>query len=249
MESKWEAKANEKNLDVYIYGEVESGMVYDAESSKWKASETSSDHIRKVLDENADAENINIYINSCGGSISEGIAIFNQLKRHKAKKTVYIDAFACSIASVIAMAGDKIIMPVNSVLMIHNASSIAYGNAEELRKAADDLDVLSEMIRNTYVEKSNGKLTSEQVADMMNKETFITAEKALEYGLIDEVSNKSDSVETAKANYITAITNSCNSYINTVKQACAISTKEVKTEIKNTCGFFQRRARKQEELK
>ena len=87
---------------------------------------------------------INIYINSRGGSVFEGTAIYNQLRRHPAHKTVYVDGFACSIASVIAMAGDEVVMPRNALMMVHNAMMGVWGNAAELRKAADDLDKINE---------------------------------------------------------------------------------------------------------
>ena len=76
-----------------------------------------------------DASEIRIYINSYGGSVFEGTAIYNQLKRHPAHKTVYVDGFACSIASVIAMAGDEVVMPRNTMMMIHNMWSCVCGNA------------------------------------------------------------------------------------------------------------------------
>lgn len=155
--------------------------------------ETSSKHVREMLSENEDVEYINIYINSVGGSIYEGLAIYNQLKRSKAYKTVYIDGFACSIASVIAMAGDKIIMPKATMLMIHNAWTVAVGNAKELRKVADDLDIMSDTIAQAYLEKANGKLEEGKLRKIMDGETYLPAEECLKYGLCDEISEKSES--------------------------------------------------------
>ena len=86
---------------------------------------------------------INVYINSYGGDVSEGVAIYNALKRHNAKIVTYCDGMACSIASVIFMAGDERIMCNPSFLMIHDAWTYAAGNADDFRKAADDLDVIT----------------------------------------------------------------------------------------------------------
>ncbi|MGP4107389.1 head maturation protease, ClpP-related [Virgibacillus sp. L01] len=85
-------------------------------------------------------EVINLYINSPGGAVFEGVAIGNMLKRHSAHVNGYVDALAASIASVILMAANTIHMPKNAMLMIHNALNFVIGNATELRKAADDLD-------------------------------------------------------------------------------------------------------------
>jgi ATP-dependent Clp protease protease subunit len=93
---------------------------------------------------------INLYVNSPGGSVFEGIAIHNMLKRHKAKVNVHVDALAASIASVIAMAGDTIFMPKNSMLMIHNPWTFQLWKcSSELRKVADDLDRIGSSIMQT----------------------------------------------------------------------------------------------------
>jgi ATP-dependent protease ClpP protease subunit len=131
----------------------------------------------------------------------EGIAIYNQLKRHAAKKIVYIDGFACSIASVIAMAGDTVIMPKNTIMMIHNAWTIAMGNSSELRKAADDLEVINQASKQAYLEKAGGKLTEEKLTELLDAETYLTAEQCIELGLADRFSaddSKDDTGSTAK---------------------------------------------------
>lgn len=128
----------------------------------------------------------------------EGLAIYNQLKRHKAHKTVIVDGFACSIASVIAMAGDKVIMPKTSMLMIHNAWTCAAGNAKELRKVADDLDIMSETIAHAYLEKSAGKITPEELNEMLDNETYLKAEDCLKYGLCDSLGQEESALEKAK---------------------------------------------------
>lgn len=98
-----------KTLDLYVYTDVESDY-RDWWTGEQVESQTSAEHIRRELEAAGDVTQINIYINSLGGSVMEGMAVYNQLRRHKAHKTVYIDGFACSVASVIAMAGDEVIM-------------------------------------------------------------------------------------------------------------------------------------------
>lgn len=127
-----------------------------------------------------DVSKINVYINSYGGEVAEGLAIYNALKRHKAKVVTYCDGFAASIASVIFMAGDERIMNDSSLLMIHNAWSIVEGNAEQLRKQADDLEKITQASIIAY--KAHSTLTEEEIKALMDKETWILPEEALEYG-------------------------------------------------------------------
>lgn len=189
---------NQSLLEINIYDTIE-GDSYDWWTGEVIESETSAKHFMKLLDEHKDVENINIYINSCGGSVYEGNAIYAQLKRHPAYKTVYIDGFACSIASVIAMAGDKIIMSENACMMIHRASSYAWGNAVELRKAADDLEVIDKAIMQAYVSKVNGKLSEEEITEKMYAETYLDAKSCVEFGLADEIASNAVVDEAQKA--------------------------------------------------
>lgn len=187
MSKLWSLRqaAAAKTLDLYIYTDVE-GDGYDWWTGETVKSETSAAAFREKLAAAGAVENINIYINSLGGSVMEGTAIYNQLKRHPAQKTVYIDGFACSVASVIAMAGDKIVMPKNTAMMIHNMWTFTWGNAKQLRKAADDLDTLMEANRQAYLQKAGEKLTEDKLIEMLDAETWLTAEQCIEFGLADE---------------------------------------------------------------
>lgn len=182
----WEIKqqADPAVLELYIYGDVE-GDGYDWWRDEVIRSETSANTFREELAAHPDVTQINIYINSYGGSVFEGTAIYNQLKRHPAHKTVYVDGFACSIASVIAMAGDEVVMPRNALMMVHNMMMGVCGNAAELRKVADDLDKINEAGREAYLQKSGDKLTSEVIAQLEDDETWLTAEECIRYGLAD----------------------------------------------------------------
>ena len=191
MRKLWEIKqsaADPKALDIYIYGDVE-GDWYGW-FGKEHQSETSAKAFRDKLSEHPEAEQINLFINSYGGSVFEGTAIYNQLKRHPAHKTAYIDGFACSIASVIAMACDEIVMPRNAMMMIHNMWMDCCGNAAELRKAADDLDTINNAGRQAYLAKAGDKLSEDKLVEMMDAETWLTAAQCIEYGLADRFADE-----------------------------------------------------------
>lgn len=189
MENKrmWEIKQRADKpgtLELYIYSDVE-GDGYDWWSGKVIESSTSAVHFRDELANHNDVSQIDIYINSRGGDVFEGFSIYNQLKRHKAHKTVYIDGVAASIASFIAMAGDEIVMPKNSVMMIHQMWMHMVGNADELRKAADDLDKINEAGYAAYLQKAGDKLTAGKLKEMQREETWLKAHECIEYGLAD----------------------------------------------------------------
>lgn len=184
MKHMWELKQSvEGVLELYIYGYVK------GDERNWYGdvirSETSANHFRKELEAHKNISEIRIYINSGGGSVFEGTAIYNQLKRHPAKKVVHVDGFACSIASVIAMAGDEVVMPRNALMMIHNMTLGVYGNAAELRKSADDLDTINEAGRQAYLSRAGDKLTEDKLVKMMDAETWLTAEQCITYGFAD----------------------------------------------------------------
>ena len=134
-----------------------------------------------------DVDEINVNINSYGGEVAEGLAIFNALKRHKAKINTRCDGFACSIASVIFMAGDKRVMNDASLLMIHNAWTYASGDANELRKQADDLDLITDQSKKIYLSKVS--ISEDELAQLMDEETFIDSDAAIEMGFATDVAN------------------------------------------------------------
>lgn len=225
VKNLWEIKQSAENpssIDLYIYSAVE-GDSYDWWSGSVKKSETSAQYFRETLEKYKNVDNINLYINSLGGSVLEGVSIYNQLRRHPAKVTAYIDGFACSVASVIAMAADKVIMPKNAVMMIHNAWAVASGNAKELRKAADDLDVLNEAGRNAYLLKSAGKIAEEELVKLMDAETYLTAEQCMEYGFADEYAEKDISIETAKNALQSAREQGITMYTSRLEQICQLA--------------------------
>lgn len=185
-------------LDMYIYSDVEADS-FNFWTGETVESKTSSEYFRKELEAAGDVSRINIYINSMGGSVMEGLGIYNQLRRCKAHKTVYIDGFACSIASVIAMAGDEVIMPSSSMMMIHAPFTYACGNAAELRKIADELDKISLSTMQAYLQKAAGRITAEQLADMYAAEKYWSAAECIEMGLADRLADKDIDIEAAIA--------------------------------------------------
>lgn len=187
--------AETDSLDLYIYDDVEGDSV-NWWTDEVTESETSAKYMKAQLESAKNIKNINLYINSYGGSVKEGLGIYNQLKRHTAQKTAYIDGFACSIASVIPMACDKIIMGNNALMMIHHASMGAYGNADELRKAANDVEVIDSASCSSYLAKAGDKLTAETLKQLLDGQTWLNAEQCLEHGLADEVTGKEDKTIT-----------------------------------------------------
>lgn len=182
----WEIKqaADGQSIDLYIYGDVQDDD-YNFWTGETIRSETSANAFREELAKYPNATQINVYINSYGGSVFEGTAIYNQLRRHPAHKTVYVDGFACSIASVIAMAGDEVVMPRNALMMIHNMWMCTVGNSAELRKAANDLDIINNAGRQAYLAKTGEKLDEGRLTEMMDAETWLTAEECIALGLAD----------------------------------------------------------------
>lgn len=141
---------------------------------------TSAEAFINDVKEYDDVESINLTINSPGGSVFDGLAIYNYLSSHKAKVNIEVLGIAASSASVIAMAGDTITIPEDGFLMIHSPWSGAVGDADEMRSTADVLDKIQETLINIYVKRTG--LDKEVITDMVNKETWLTGSEALELG-------------------------------------------------------------------
>lgn len=171
---------------LYIYDDVKEYGDFDWWTWDYMESETSAEYFRKALAEIPETDVIELHINSYGGSVKEGVAIYNQLKQKKCREIVaYVDGYAYSIASVIMQAADRRVMGLGTSILIHNMWMTVSGNAEQLRKAADDLDVLMEANRTIYLERA--KISEDELISMMDAETYLTPEQAIEKGLADEV--------------------------------------------------------------
>lgn len=120
---------------------------------------------------------LDIYINSPGGSVFEGLAIYSQIKRRNGKKVIHIDGIAASIASIVAMAGDEINIASNGMMMIHRAWGGTSGSAKDVRKFADALEKIDATLLDTYVARTGGN--RKQIDDWMEAETWMTADEAV----------------------------------------------------------------------
>lgn len=159
--------------DLDIYGDISSCW--------WDDDAMSAPKLSKQLDELGDVSQINVHINSYGGEVAEGLAIYSALRRHKARVRTTCDGFACSIASVIFMAGDERLMSDASLLMIHNAWTSAWGvNAADLRKLADDMDTITSASKSAYMARVS--ITEAELTELMDAETWISPADAVDMG-------------------------------------------------------------------
>lgn len=166
-------------------------------SDYWSDSEVTARAISRKLAEAGSFTSILLRINSPGGDAFEGIAIYNLIRAQKKPVEVHVDGVAASAASIIAMAGDTIIMGVNTMMMMHNAWGWCMGYASEMRKQADALDKISGAIAQTYV--SRAKKTLEEVVALMDAETWMTAQECLTEGFATGIEDADDRSAAALA--------------------------------------------------
>lgn len=159
---------NESTLTIY-------GIIGDS----WWDDSTSAADVDMALKQ-AGSNDLIIHLNSPGGDAFDGIAIYNRLKKHEGKVIVHVDGWACSAASVIAMAADELIMGAGSMIMIHEASNVMWGTKNDFRKQAELLEKLEDGIIDIYMTKSNIK--REEIKTMVDNETWFSANEAVEIG-------------------------------------------------------------------
>lgn len=164
-------------------------LIYDFIGEDWFGDGVTAKKMLAELADLKDVTEINVRINSPGGDVFDGIAIHNAFQRHPATVNVHIDGLAASIASVIAMAGDTIIMAENALMMIHNPHGFAMGEAADMRKTADLLDKAKESLVNTYLSRAGDAQDRAGLEKLMDEETWFTAEEAVDAGLADTVGN------------------------------------------------------------
>jgi ATP-dependent Clp endopeptidase proteolytic subunit ClpP len=173
----FKAQAQNKNAEIWINDQI--GMDW------WSGDGTTAKGFIDAVQKLGDVENIHLRINSPGGDVSDGLTIYNYLRNHAAKVTVTVEGIAASIASVIAMAGDEIIMGVGTTMMVHNPWTWASGNAASFRKVADDLEVITKGLLDAYALKT-GK-THDELKALLDGETYLTAQEAVEFGFADRL--------------------------------------------------------------
>lgn len=177
--------------DLDIYGDIVS------EAWSWDESDMNAYRLSQKLSMLEGVTRINVNINSYGGEVAEGIAIYNALRRHPAQIVTRCAGMACSIASVIFMAGDERIMYPSSMLMIHNVSTLTCGTAEELRKAADDTEKITTMSKAAYMEGVS--ITEEELSALMDAETWISPAEALNWGFATSIEEREEINPTQSA--------------------------------------------------
>ena len=169
---------------------------------------------------------INLRINSLGGDVFDGMAIYNVIKKREQKTTVYIEGIAASIATIIALGADEVIMSENSLFMIHNAWGGSMGNASDLRKTAETLEKISGELTDIYVKKTG--LAVERITEMMDEETWLNADEAYEMGFVDTVS---DSIKVAAKYDVSKFKNITSEQIQN-KLSININNKKMTNELK-----------------
>ena len=215
MNEKWYNIQNKAGsaTDVYIFDEI--GM--------WGI--TAQNFITDIKD--LKDTPINLRINSLGGDVFDGLAIYNIIKKRTAKTTVYIEGIAASIATIIALGADEVVMSENSLFMIHNASGGAMGESKDLQKTADILVKITEQLSVVYQAKTG--LSQEAILDMMDEETWLSATEALELGFIDTIS---DAIKVAAKYDVSKFKNITQEEIKN-KLSININNKKMTNELKD----------------
>ena len=169
-------KINKEELTFYLYGDI---------GPSW-LNMVSAEEVVPVVD-SFTGKTVNVRINSPGGDIDQGLALYNALARCKAQVNVYVDGLAASAASLVAMSGDNIEMAANSLLMIHRAWTVVAGNSGDMQDTIKVLNRIDDVLAKTYSGRS-GKSVYE-VARLMDAETWYTAGEAVSAGFADKVSH------------------------------------------------------------
>ena len=175
--------------------------------------------------------NITVWINSPGGDCVASAQIYNMLMDYKGDVTVKIDGIAASAASVIAMAGTKVLVSPVSMLMIHNPMTVAFGNSEEMHRAIEMLGSVKDSIINAYEIKTG--LSRAKLSHLMDAETWMDANKAIELGFADEIMTRSRETEDVDAPAVSMLyskANVVNSLMEKIAAKCAIEPKPTRTQ-------------------
>ena len=192
-------ETKEHRADLHINGDITKGFQIFGLDFGQETDVSYQDVVEAMGDLPEEVTEICVHINSYGGEVAEGVAIYNALRSFDGGVTTVCEGFACSIASVIFMAGNERIMRDSSLLMLHNASMPAYGDANAHRKAADDLDVITELSKTAYLNHAKGDLTREKLTEIMDAETWITPDQALDWGLATEIDKPADDDEPTQS--------------------------------------------------
>ena len=190
-------KVSEFETELYIYGDIRKKNIVE----KWLdlGEDVTEAYSLKDALNSVDTPNLTVRINSYGGSVSEGLAIYSLLSEFKGHVKTIVDGFACSAASVIFMAGDERVVPENGLLMIHNAWTEVRGDSNAMKKVAEDLEKITQPSVNIYVNKTG--LSEKKVKEMMDSEEWITSKEAYELGF-STTQVKKDSMQSLEADFV-----------------------------------------------
>lgn len=214
-----------KTLQFFILDEIRPDQqVFDWNTGNFRTEKSTTsqryfvDNLAGVTQE----QTVELYINSMGGDVKEALGIVNALKRCPAKVVAYVDGFAASAASVITQGADEIYMPRNTCMMLHNARWITEGNPKELRKSADDLEVINQTIINSYAARAGEKLSAQVLQQILDEETWLTAEQCIQYGLADGYTDYDADIQKAAEQFKAAAQTGAAAYAKAPAQIAAV---------------------------
>ena len=214
-----------KTLRFYILDEIRPDRkIFDWNTGNYRLEESTTsqryfvDNLAGVTQE----QTVELYINSMGGDVKEALGIVNALKRCPAKVVAYVDGFAASAASVITQGADEVYMPRNTCMMLHNARWITEGNPKELRKSADDLEVINQTIINSYAARAGEKLSAQVLQQILDEETWLTAEQCIQYGLADGYTDYDADMQQAAEQFKAAAQSGAAAYAKAPAQIAAL---------------------------
>lgn len=190
-------KIDDQTTEMYIYGDIRKKNIIE----RWLniPSEATDAFTLKDAINTVDTPNLVVRINSYGGDVAEGLAIYSLLSSFKGHLTTIVDGFACSAASVIFMAGQIRIVPEQGLLMIHNAWSYAEGDSNTMKKMAEDLEKITQPSVNIYTSKT--KLSEEEIKEKMDRETWITSKEAFDWGFATSI-ERNEAKQSLECNFV-----------------------------------------------
>lgn len=191
-------KKSETETELYIYGNIEKRDWIDDWLGTGKE-KTDAFTLKDALMQ-VDTPNLTVRINSYGGDVSEGLAIYSLLSEFKGHLKTIVDGFACSAASVIFMAGKERVVPENGLIMIHNAWTEARGDSNTMKKVAEDLEKITQPSLNIYVSKTN--LSEKEIKEKMDREEWITSQEAYEWGFSTTQIRKNNAMQSLEADFV-----------------------------------------------
>lgn len=191
-------KVSEIETELFVYGNIEKKDWID----EWFGTGNDKTDAYSLKDAllHVDTPNLTVRINSYGGSVSEGLAIYSLLSEFKGHLKTIVDGFACSAASVIFMAGQERVVPENGLLMIHNAWTEARGDSNAMKKVAEDLEKITQPSLNIYTSKT--KLSEEEIKEKMDREEWITSQEAYEWGFSTTQERKNEIMQALEADFV-----------------------------------------------